>query len=193
VDSVQPTSSNLSDDGRLLAIARAVPNSAGSDASEVVVWDVDSGRELGVLQADGSKPGYDAAAVNGPQALLAVALSNGTIEIRDLKGFHLRQTIHAYDSSDVIRQLQFSPDGSRLIAVASFSMGRQPIPVRIVHAGLSALGREREFKMIVLDVATGKRLGYIENEARSVFSVDGRTLATTTTDGTARLRTLPAK
>jgi hypothetical protein len=94
------------------------------------------------------------------------------------------------------RRIDLSLDGSRAAVFAEFAPHRRPFSARSLGTWITLIrngGRgDLPVDLIVVDLATGHRVGRLEDEARAVFSPDGRTFATAGYDGKARLRKLPA-
>jgi WD40 repeat protein len=187
---------SLSEDGRIVSLVHPTQNSPPG-AMEVVLWDVELDRQIAVLPPTPRKPDFAATAVNGHQRSVAIARADGSIELRDLNDFSLRKSWTAHKTDFVPIQLQFSPDGARLISIARYTMNRRGVSVRMLHELMAALAGNRNweppYELLVFDLASGRRLGRTENEARAVFTPNGQTLATSDIDGRAKLRDLPTK
>ena len=89
-----------------------------------------------------------------------------------------------------------TPDSATLVSVGYFRRSTSNSTAGIVRSFLMlARGGNLRYPirdLIVLDVASGRRLGRIEFEGHAVFSPDGRSLATS--DGTfIKVRDVPGR
>src|SRR5262249_19325998 len=142
--------------------------SPGSD-SEVRIWDIATG---GLVLKRAFRHGRsDAVTYNGDGTLLAAAVGDvgdaGVIEVLDAGSG--RQRVALAGHSQMIWELAFSPDGTRLASVASF-----PMQVAEVKLWDLASGREMlTLKTNGVDLAGSNGLG----NSGFAFSPDGHRLS----------------
>ncbi len=148
----------VSPDGRILAVS-------SFDSPDILLWDIDSGRERMTLRGHWSSVTRLAFAPDG-RSLASSARDERAIRIWELATGRLERCLEMPNSSN--RSVAYSPDG-RLLSVAS-TIER---PVRICEVGT---GRE------VMTLA-----GHCQNVVALDFSPDGRVLATASGDGTVGL------
>jgi serine/threonine protein kinase/WD40 repeat protein len=164
-----PTTLEFSPDGRQLAGGLSSSSSGPGRDSELRVWDAESGA---VLQTRKYPKGrIDAVAYSGDGKLLALAKGDvgdaGAIDVLDAATGAQRLALSGH--RQMIWQLAFSPDGTRLASLASFPM--QPAEVKLWD--LSG-GREMlTLKPPGVDSVGGNGLG----NSGFAFSADGHRLS----------------
>jgi RNA polymerase sigma factor (sigma-70 family) len=156
----------LSPDGKVLATAEA-----GED--RVLLWDFETGKELGVLAGPGLGGGDGAVLAFSPDnRVLAVGPPEGSVQLWDIPG---RRELRKLESPEGgAGSMAFSPDGKTL-ATAVRSVSRVP-PIRL------------------WDVATGKLLRRLDGprwNCQIAFSPDGKYLAAGGTDDHGKLLVRP--
>jgi len=182
---------DLSPDGSLLALIGArrgtLPN--------LTLWDVDHDRELDRLP--GPAGSADASAVEfSPDGMaLAVGRDDGSIEVWDLASHRLRSTLRDRSANYPPFALAFAPDGRSLVSTGQLSRRRFSIDT-ITYYWLAATrppDRAALTELVIMDVATGRRLRSSKMDFLGVFSPDGRMLATGHDDDAVRVRDVPGR
>ena len=167
----------------------------GLSAADAILWDLDRDRELARFPAPPGGAEIVDLAFSHDGNTLALSRVDRSLELWDLATGHLRTRHQVHDTSVTPRQLTLSADGLMAASFAEHFPQRRPLSVRSLRTWASLLlqGGKGEFpvEMEVVDLSTGRRMGELEWEGRSVFSPDARTLATSHYDGTARLRRVP--
>jgi WD40 repeat protein len=182
---------NSSLDGRRYAF---LPRGAGA-VTPVTIWDLDTDREeckLPVLSAGGSILRME---FSSDRKTLALGRTDGSIELWDLTTRTLRSTLRAHSRNYWSLQMRFSPDGSMLV-----SLGRYHSPdlsIENLRMKLAEVTRDQNHYLItetiVIDTVTGRRLVHSSLEGPTIFSPDGKTLATSHDDGTVRIHDVPKR
>jgi WD40 repeat protein len=131
------------------------------DAPEAKVLDVATGKESTIS----NKEGIRALAFTTDGAVLAIGGRDGSIRLWDVGTQKISTTLRGH--SEQIWKLQFSPDGKHLASTGGKFFD------------------EREMKL--WELSTGKELATLSRQNQSVFSGDGRTLATLNKAGTVKL------
>ena len=146
----------FSPDGTMLATAN------GTGRRAVILWDVDSGRELRALE---NVPQALGLAFSPDGSLLAIGTREGEIKLWNLRDFS--HTTLRQPTRDFARSVAFSPDGARL-AVAL-----------------------QTHEVEIWDVRERQRVESLHGHAAQVWSVafspDGTRLASGSEDGTVKL------
>jgi WD40 repeat protein len=183
----------ISPDGHLMAL---VPYGGLSKSRTVRIWDLDADREL-VRLSDPSSPCSLGRGLGFSEdsRTLAVGREDGAIEVWDLPTRSLRSTLRGHASEFQPQWIRFAPDGQTLA-----SQGWYRRPASLVDSLLLAL-KQRSLgrswrpppEVIVLDIATGKRLAHAANALHPYYSPDGRTIATREMDFSVRLREVPSR
>jgi len=164
----------LSPDGRLVAVAVADFNRAGNGgwSSEVSVWDVAAGKQLGKLTPPG---GQVTAMAFAPDSSLLATSSQGDPALRlwdPVAGTELRELNS--ENNQGINSLLFSPDGRALAAALS------------IHNG-----RTNEGKVLLLERVSGQVRSTFTGHQGAIhslaFAPDGRALASGSYDTTVLL------
>jgi WD40 repeat protein len=175
--------SAVSPDGRLAA--RGV-------SSSITVWNVETNSEHAGLRLPASGPTVSSVAFSPDGSTLGVGMSGGTIELRDLATLKLYATLPGHRSGMRSAGLAFSPDGktmaSRGLRSSSGSLVQELL--RLVRTTIRP-GPDHTSEVVVMDVATGKRLGWIDSAIHPFFSADGRTLAVRDTSLAIKLFDVP--
>jgi len=198
--------SALSPDGRTLAsvpVAATAPRGLSADA---ILWDVERDREVARLPGLPGGPGIRAFEFSPDGSNVAIGRLGGSIELWDVGTRRRRSTFRGHPAGFDPMVIRFAPDGTALASLGSAD-GRSPtLDTLRVRAGrlLGSKDWDPIIEVVVLDTATGRRLGLAPSEVRTEFSPDGRTLATAfTPDGknpgvspldlAVRLRTIPGR
>jgi WD40 repeat protein len=179
----------ISPDGHLLAMAAI-------GGSVVELWDLDADRPLGVLSDRPSPPPLAAAlGFSEDGRTLAIGLEDGTIELWDVPGRTLRRTLQGHTPGYNSWWIRFAPDGRTLASHGALE--RPASLVQGLHLELMRAVVDKAYRpapeVVVLDVATGRRLARAGSAIHPRFSPDGRTLATREEDLSVRLRDVPAR
>jgi WD40 repeat protein len=181
----------ISPEGRLLVIA-------APGANAVQLWDVERDRPLGGLANPSSTSivAWGGVGLSRDGQSLAVGREDGTIEIWDLPTRRLRGSFPCHTDGHVSSLIRFSPDGRSLASCGDYrwattAAGR--IMEGVGQMVWSALGppRPRPVEVVVLEVASGRRLGCAAESTQPSHSPDGGTLATREPDGSVGLRGVP--
>jgi WD40 repeat protein/DNA-binding SARP family transcriptional activator len=157
---------SFSADGRLLAAAGAGPGRLAA-----TVWDVPSGsvvlelpvRELHPLDVDLSPDG----------SRLALALPDGSVELRDVRSGRLRATARGHEGN--VWDVEFSPDGRRLATAGNDGLAK------VWQIGPGGL---RQLQALA---------GHTAAVEKVAFSPGGSSLVTGSDDGTARVWDISAE
>jgi WD40 repeat protein len=164
----------FSPDGKVLASGASFNRGVGS---AVGLWEAGT---LKPVAAPEGVSGVNAVAFSPDGKTLAFDLG-GTVHLWDVGTGRDRATIRP-EGNLIIRSMAFSPDGKTL------AMGRA-IGTLTGPFGPQEVQDQRE--VTLWDPATGKLTGKLEGHSRGVhsvaFSPDGKLLASTSRDGTARL------
>jgi WD40 repeat protein len=184
----------FSNDGRCIAQRLAAPNATSGARStvDVLIWDVDRDREVARLRGRPANPMIITLAISGDGETVALGHDDGSIGLWDYPTGRLTR-LRGHKPGFSVMDLEFAPDGATLAAVGRFTGSTSPIVN--LSTELAVALRNRRFPvmdLILLDVATGRRLRRAEWEGCPVFSPDGRSLATT--DGTfIKVRDIPGR
>jgi WD40 repeat protein len=177
----------VSRDGRVL-VQRRVPANATTGAAQpadVVVWDAERDCEIARLPGRIGDPQVIMFDVSSDGKTVAVGREDGSILLWDYRTARVRATYNGHKTGFGVMDLAFSPDGSTLVSVGRFT--DTAVTVGNLSTQVGILARNRRgipvMDLIVLDVASGRRLQRAAWEGCPVFSPDGRWLATT--DGTS--------
>ena len=195
-------SARLFKDGRLLALA------SRKDPGIVTLWDVNTGRQTGMLRPECDDPGPDTfgLALSPDGRTLAAARSHARVVLWDVTTGRVRTTLRGPTGEMAYFRLAFTPDGRSLVGAGHRWAGGLPdsrlYPVAR-SVGLPTESRA-SLEWVVWDVnrghvrsaltvpssvrappGTGESIGLSGNFA---LTPDGRTMATSHPDGTIRLR-----
>ena len=181
----------ISADGRTLAIGTR-------GRLTVELWDLDADRSLGSVMnpTSTSTVCWGGVGLSSDGRVLAVAREDGTIELWDVPTRTLLRTMTAHPVGFAASGLTFSPDGRTL--AADVSRLREPSIVGRIMGDIrrSLVGKREDdteviTEVIVLDIATGRRLARGADSIHPYYSPDGRTIATRGRDRSVKLRDLP--
>lgn len=180
----------LSADGRYLAqnVAEASP-----PGSSVLIHDLETGRDLAVLD-DPRAPAAAASLAFSPDGqTLAIGRDGGSVELWDLMRREVVRTFPGPLPTYSVILLAFSDDGSTLVASGRYMGGGVSTDrVRLEWARWSKSDYDPPIDTFVFDVATGRLLGRLkEPEGRPRLSPDGRSLATFDFGGATKIRDVP--
>jgi WD40 repeat protein len=195
-------SARLFKDGRLLALV------SRKDPGIVTLWDLNTGRQTGMLRPEPDDPGPDTfgLALSPDGRALAAARSRARVVLWDLTTGRVRTTLRGPTGETAYFRLAFTPDGRSLVGAGHGWAGG--LPDSRLDAGARSIGLPTESRAIlewvVWDVdrghvrstltvpssdrappGTGESIGLSGNFA---LTPDGRTMATSHPDGTIRLR-----
>jgi WD40 repeat protein len=179
----------ISQDGRVLAF---LPNMADA----IQLWDLEADRSLGFLTGPSGTPTYLSPMAFGADGrTLAVGRVDGAIELWDVPGRKLLRTLPACSDGYQYREIRFAPD-SRTFASAVVQRKQSSSIVRLFDdlyllIFRQANDRKPDYGVVVVDIATGRRIGQVSSAMFPIFSPDGRTLATRERDLSVKLRDLP--
>ncbi len=195
-------SARLFKDGRLLALV------SRKDPGTVTLWDVNTGRQTGMLSPEPDAPeSFTFGLALSPDGrTLAAARSHARVVLCDVATGRVRLTLRGPTAEMVYFRLAFTPDGRSLVGAGHKWAGR--LPDSRLDPVARSLGLPTESRAIlewvVWDVArgqvrsaltdpssvrapqgTGESIGLSGNFA---LAPDGRTMATSHPDGTILLR-----
>lgn len=175
----------ISPDGKLMAYAPF-------GGCAVQFWDLDADRPLPAQAGLASALSVHGLGFSPDGRTLAVGRQDGTVALWDVPARRPIRTMPAHQGGHVSQGITFAPDGRTLASRGEFLRPTSTLGHlrRGIAQGLLGLdGPEGE--VIILDVATGRRVGRAGHAIHPYFSPDGRTLATREEDLTVRLRDLP--
>jgi len=161
--------SSVSPDGRLMA---------WPSGTAVILWNLETDREHAAPVISSTGPTVFSTTFSPDGSTLAIGLSDGSIEIWDLPALKRRATVGCHRLGARSMGLQLSRDGRTLA-----SWGRFSGPNSLLGAIMQAVGRAirpsaaTAQEVVVVDVATGKRLGVVSSAIHPFLSPDGRMLA----------------
>jgi len=159
--------SAVSPDGRLMARGRG-------RSSSITLWNLETNRQHAALLIPVVGPVFSSCGFSADGVTLGVGLSDGSIELWDIKTAKLRATIPGHKAGIHSDGLQFSPDGKTL---ASYGVTAWSGSILQILGRALRQGGDRRSEVVVIDVVTGKRLGQLDSAVGPLFSPDGRTLA----------------
>lgn len=179
-------STAISPDGRTLAITDRV--------NAVLLWDLDGDRTLGSLADPATTSAVYGAGLgfSDDGRTLAIGRVDGTIELWDVPARRLLKTLRGHTTDFAFTMIRFSPDG-RTLALTGYRWGPKSPLTKIEDEFRRVLGSKPRYdaEILVLEVATGRRLARAADSTRPFYSPDGRALATGEPDGSTRLRDIP--
>ncbi len=159
--------SAVSPDGRLMARGRGTSPS-------ITLWNLETNREHAALLIPEGAPAFSSCGFAPDGVTLGVGLSDGSIELWDIKTAKLRATIPGHKPGVHSDGLQFSLDGKTL---ASYGVPASSGSILQKLGRALRQGPDQTSEVVVIDVVTGKRLGQVHFASGPLFSPDGRTLA----------------
>ena len=181
---IKSTIGMISADGRTLALGPA-----GKVAAEV--WDLEADRSLGSMMKPSATSivHWGGIGLSGDGRTLAVGREDGSLELWDVP----TQTLKATHSVGLrLSLIRFSPDGRTLAANADpVREGSTVAQIQLAFQQLIGQIRRDLGDIIVLDIATGRRLARASNAFHPHYSPDGRTIATRQSDLSVKLRDVP--
>jgi WD40 repeat protein len=173
-------------DGRLMA-------ASAFGSTVVTLWDLEADRQVAVITVPPPAPEVSSLGFTSDGATLAVGREGGAIELWDVPTRRLRTTLRVHRAGFSSWGVRFSPDGATLASRGEFT--RPATVIGAISHVLTRLMRgsqhRRDGEVVVLDVATARRLGHAAREIHPYFSPDGRTIATRASDFSVRLRDVP--
>ena len=186
-----PTNTNgcwmASTDGQTLALM--------PDRSRTVqLWDVEADRPLGGL----TNPAWSGMlgvglGFSADGRTLAVTREDGAIDLWDVPNRTLRKTLPGHSGGYGSMGLRFAPDGRTLASVGGDN-GRRSALGQLrddIERKLFGSASSPDPEVIVVDLATGKRLARAVSSMFPIYSPDGRTVTTLREDLGVRLRDVP--
>jgi WD40 repeat protein len=191
----------ISPDGRLLAVVPLWSNA-------VQLWDLEADRPIGQLPEPAGVATYGAVvAFSADGRTLAAGRRDGAIDLWDVPGRRFLKTLPAHSGGYRSEQIRLSPDGQTLASKADKYGPRSTLDRVYDELYMRGFADRRmpEPEVIVVDLATGRRIARAPSTWGMLFSPDGRTLATsqetkvTSKDGSfwhersVRLRDLPER
>ena len=144
----------------------------------VILWNVetDSEHAAPVIASPGAT--VSAAGFSPDGSTLAIGLSNGSVEIWDLPTLKHRTTLRCHKLGVRSVGLQVSADGRNLASHGHFS-GADSWAGAVLDSVARAIrsGSAAREEVVLVDVASGARLGSVSPAIHPFFSPDGRMLA----------------
>jgi len=165
----RPGGSAISPDGRLMAFP---------SGTAVILWNLETDREHAapVISTAGSTVSSVGFSPDG--STLGVGLSNGSIAIWDLPALIHRATVRCHKLGVRSVGLQLSSDGRTVASRGQFSGADSLLGAILDSVGRAVrAGAAARQEVVVVDVATGERLGAVTSAVHPFFSPDGQTLA----------------
>ncbi|MGO9462623.1 MAG: WD40 repeat domain-containing protein [Isosphaeraceae bacterium] len=161
--------SAVSPDGRLMA---------WPSGTAVILWNLETDREHAAPVISSTGPTVSSTGFSPDGSTLAIGLSNGSIAIWDLPALKHRATVACHKLGVRSVGLQLARDGGTVASWGRFS-GADSLLGAILDSvgraiGTSAAARQ---EVVVVDVASGQRLGVVRAAVHPFLSPDGRTLA----------------
>lgn len=147
-------------------------------------WDVETDRPIGAPLVNPSGPPawlWWTATFTQDGRQLVIGRADGAVDVWDLAGGRLVRTIPVHPAGYAARDMQVSPDGRTLASTGSFHhainwAGRAALAVKgFVDRGNPSLADDG---VVVVDLATGRRLARWPGAFHPRFSPDGRTVVT---------------
>ena len=178
----------FSPDGRVLAL---IPWKSTS----IQLWDLETDRLLGNL-TDPSwtfeiGPGLD---FSPDGRTLAVARGDdGEIDLWDVPGRKRLRTIRVHPRKQTSWSIQFAPDGRTFASVACESGPKSALAQAYEDLGWKLFGTisQPSSELVVVDIATSRRIARTASSGFEFYSPDGRSIATRGGDFTVQIRDLP--
>jgi WD40 repeat protein len=175
--------SAVSPDGRLMAFL---------SGAAVILWNVETDREQAAPAIASAGSTVSSAAFSPAGSTLAIGLSNGSIEIWDLPALKHRATVRGHKLGARSVGMQLSRDGGTIASRGQFSGADSWLGAILDYAGraIGARAAARQ-EVVVVDVATGERLGVVSSAIHPFLSSDGRLLAVRDSSFAVELFDLP--
>jgi len=177
--------SAISPDGKLMAWL---------SGTSVILWNLETDRERAAPVISSVGPTVSAVGFSPDGSTLAIGLSDGSIEIWDLPALKHRATVRCHKLGVRSVGLQLSRDGRTLASWGRFSGADSLLGAILQSVGLanraSAAARQ---EVVVVDVATGERLGVVSSSVHPFLSPDGRMLTVRDSSFAIALFDLPAR
>jgi WD40 repeat protein len=161
--------SAISPDGRVMAFL---------SGTAVILWNLETDREQAapVIASAGTTVSSVGFSTDG--STLAVGLANGAVEIWGLPALEHRTTLRCHKLGVRSVGLQLSPDGRTVASRGQFSGANSLVGAVLDSVGRAiGAGAAARQEVVVVDVATGERLGVVPAAIHPFLSPDGRMLA----------------
>jgi WD40 repeat protein len=177
--------SAVSPDGRLMAFL---------SGTAVVLWNLETDREFAAPVVSSTGTTASAAGFSPDGSILAVGLSNGSIQIWDVPALKHRATVTCHSVGVHSVGLLLSADGTLVASRGQFSAAYSLVGAfldslaRAIGAGAAA-----RQEVVVVDVATGRQIGAVQAAIHPFFSSDGRTLAVRDSSFAVQLFDVPVR
>ncbi len=164
--------------------------------SVVELWDLDGDRSLGALSHPTSTRlvSWGGLGFSADGRTLAVGHEDGRVELWDVRTRRLLRTIPAHSDGYAASMIRFSPDGRTLVSGGRHRRGGSALVQirREFFGSMTGPDRGPRDELVVMDVATGRRLARAVSAIHPFFTPDGRTVATCEGDLGVKLRDVPA-
>jgi WD40 repeat protein len=179
----------VSPDGHLMALAPF-------DGKTIRIWDLDADRVHSRLAHPSSSlrlaPGL---AFSRDGRTLVAGREDGSFELWDLATSRLKTTVRGHTGGYESFGIQLAPDGRSLASRGEFRRPDSVLGGVSLGVKRSVLGNtwKPDSEVIVVDLATGRRLARAASSMHPHYSPDGSTIATRQTNLTIRLRPAPGR
>jgi WD40 repeat protein len=183
----------VSKDGRFLAIATRGPAKQGP--TNVTIWDLDEDREALKLPTITGRLIDQAITFSPDGRTLALGLEDGSIQLWGMSDRRLRSILPCPRVNYYPLVLTFSPDGSTLASFNLFDNRTISLDLARILIARHLKDEEHMFQseLVLLDVATGRPQIRSRWDGVTVFSPDGRSVATTQDDAGVWIHDLPGR
>ncbi len=160
----------------------------------VILWNLETDSEYAAAVIASAGATVSSAGFSPDGSILAIGLSNGSIEIWDMAALTHRATVGCHKMGVRSAGLQFSPDGRIIASWGQFS-GSGSVLAAILNSVGQAIrpGGAARHEVGVVDIVTGERIGVVSAVLHPYFSPDGRVLAVRDRSLAIELFDLPAR
>jgi WD40 repeat protein len=177
--------SAISSDGRLMAFL---------SGTSVILWNVETDREHAAPVTRSAGATVSSAGFSPDGSTLAVGLSNGSIDVWDLRAVKHRATIGCHTRGVRSVALQLSRDGRTVASWGRFSGADSLLGAILDSVGRAiGAGASARHEVVAVDGVSGERLGIVSAASHPFVSPAGRVLAIRDSSLAVKLFDLPAR